>query len=67
VDVAHKPGRFISRDVARSEQVEKELDTFSSKRHEARAKEEGHRPSEEALGPDEFVEDWTFNLEKDLG
>jgi hypothetical protein len=67
VDVAEPIVSFINRDITRSEIVEADLDACISKRHEARVKEEGHRPSEEALGLDEFVEDWTSNLEKDLG
>ena len=34
-------------DVSRAESVERELDRLIEKRHERRATEEGHRPSEE--------------------
>jgi hypothetical protein len=43
-----EPGRSISRDIARGELVEKELDAFVSKRHESRVVDEGERPTEEA-------------------
>ena len=67
MDVAEPIGSFINCDITRSEIVEADLGAFISKRHEARVKEEGHRPSEEALSLNKFVEDWTFDLEKDLG
>jgi len=43
-----EPGRSISREIARGEAVEHELDAFISRRHESRVTDEGERPAEEA-------------------
>ena len=43
-----EPGRFISRDIARGEAVEHEIDAFISKRHNKRVKTEGERAIEDA-------------------
>ncbi len=42
-----EPGRFVSRDIARGEAVEHELDAFVSKRHDQRVASEGERAVEE--------------------
>ena len=46
MDIVHEPGRFISRDIARGEAVEHELDAFIQKRHDQRIKAEGERAIE---------------------
>jgi hypothetical protein len=48
MDLARMPGRAIGRDIARGEAVEHELDSFISKRHADRVRDEGGRPEEEA-------------------
>ncbi len=42
-----EPGRFVSRDIARGEAVEHELDAFVSKRHDQRLQTEPERAIEE--------------------
>ena len=48
LDVMSKPGRTLSRDIARGELVEKELDVFISRQHDRRVTDEGERPAEAA-------------------
>ncbi len=48
MDVMSEPGRTLSRDIARGEAVEHELDAFISRQHERRVVDEGERPAEEA-------------------
>jgi len=67
VDVAHEPGRFISRDITHSEQIEKELDTFISKRHDQRVAAEGGRPAEAAWRESERRVAARRRLEESLG
>ena len=46
MDVMREPGRSISRDIARGEAVEHELDAFISRQHDRRVVDEGERPAE---------------------
>ena len=48
MDVMRDPGRALSRDIARGELVEAELDVFISRQHDRRVVDEGERPTEEA-------------------
>ena len=57
MDVMREPGRSISRDIARGEAVEKELDIFVSRRHESRVVDEGERPAEAAWAESERAHD----------
>jgi hypothetical protein len=45
---AENPGRFVSRDLAPGEEVEIQLDTLISQRHEKRVASEGERDEEAA-------------------
>jgi hypothetical protein len=57
VDVISEPGRSISRDIARGEAVEKELDVFVSRRDTKRRESEGERPAEAAWAESERAHD----------
>jgi hypothetical protein len=57
VDVMRDPGRTLSRDIARGELVEAELDVFISRRHESRVVDEGERPAEAAWAESERAHD----------
>lgn len=48
MDAENLPGRALSRDIAKGEAVEYELDRFISARHDRRVIEEGERAEEEA-------------------
>jgi hypothetical protein len=47
-DSRHLPGTALSRDIARGESVEYEIDAFISKRHRDRVATEGERQAEES-------------------
>jgi len=57
VDVMREPGRTLSRDIARGEAVEHELDAFISRQHDRRVSGEGERAVEELWQVSERLHD----------
>ncbi len=57
MDVMREPGKGISRDIARGEAVEKELDVFVSRRDTKRRESEGGRAVEELWQVSERLHD----------
>ena len=57
MDVITEPGKGISRDIARGEAVEKELDVFVSRRDTKRRESEGERAVEELWQVSERLHD----------
>ena len=47
-NLAHEPGRFISRDVTKIEKIETELNNLIERLHNQRLLNEGERQTEEA-------------------